>query len=947
MILELDELRARFGRFLLLLFWAHVPFLAVIAVVTGHSPLPIAIAAAALAGTYHFAWARSGIAPSTRYISAVVLVGEPALLLLLLSGHVWQMDVHMYFFAMLALMIAWCDRRIILFGATIIALHHLTLNYLLPMAVFPGNGDLGRVLLHAAIVAFQSTVLIWFGDMLIESFKRINTMRNEILLKNEVLEERTLEAENANKAKSIFLANISHEIRTPMNAILGFCHLVLRTSLDARQKDYISKISNASTSLLRLINDILDFSKNEAGKLSLELRSFNLRSSLESQVNLAAIGAENKGIGIKTIISPSVPDVLVGDELRLNQVILNLVGNAVKFSERGTVTVAVDLLEKRVDNVLLQVSVSDEGIGMTPEQQAMLFSSFTQADSSMTRRFGGTGLGLAISKQIIEQMGGEVTIRSSPGAGSTFTFTLNMAFGKLAPQSARIASSQITRLRILVADDNPASREIFQGMFASWGMSVDLVASGAEVLGAVEIAQKAGNPYELVILDWKMPGMDGLETVEAMHESTILTELPFVVLVTAYGKDSYDVNVETSGVAAFLPKPIEPEMLFDTIAGLFPPDAAQIANQFEKGLEVPMVSERLRGSKILLVEDSAFNREIAIELLQDAGLSVDIAENGRLACERMSEEPMDYDGILMDIQMPVMDGIEATIQIRQSWSAEKLPIIAMTAHAYEEERQKCFKAGMNDHIAKPVDPFLLVRTLDRWLKPRQDAASLLQSAQSQSKPKQSVDLPDILPPFDVAKALMRMNGKRPLLRKLIIDFGQKYSSSVTELRTLIEAGSLDEARRFAHTLKGVAASLELVEVSKPAEKAELALAKNEISDLDPVLVELDRALQPALKAASSLNMEADQPIVTSATALDLAKLQDDIAAFCTLLERRSLKARSSFEKLASGLALTQAAAQIQPIKSALNTLDYGQALTLINEALANELVRLTPAATGE
>lgn len=937
MIFELDDLRTRFGRFLVVLFWLHVPLLAVVAALTGHSPLSAILAGVALAGTYHLSWIRVGIAPATRYISGVALMGEPALMLYFMSGHTWQIDIHMYFFAMLALTVAWCDRRAVIFAALAVAAHHLLLDYLMPLAVFPGGSDIKRVLLHATIVAFQAAVLVWFGNMLVDCFNRINAMRNEILAKNATLEERTREAESASKSKSMFLANMSHEIRTPMNAILGFCHLVLRTDLDLRQKEYVSKISNASTALLRLINDILDFSKNEAGKLSLEKRPFNLRSSLQSQLNLAAINAENKGVRIETVIDETVPLILVGDEMRLNQVLLNLVSNAVKFSDKGNVTVAVEAVEIVAENVTLRISVSDQGIGMAPEQQALLFNSFTQADNSMTRRFGGTGLGLAISKQIIEQMGGTISVESVQGEGSRFTFTVHMALGELQAELERVPSAQVAGLRILVADDNPASREILQGIFQTWGMQIDLVASGEEVLGALESAQRSTKPYDLVLLDWKMPGMDGLETVQAMHLNENLMPLPYVIMVTAYGSEGFRAETERSGIAAFLPKPIEPNVLFDTITELFSTAAETAAAQAQTGHEIPMVASQLRGLTVLLAEDSAINREIAVELLQDAGLIVDTAENGRIAYELAVQEPLVYAGVLMDIQMPEMDGIEATLSIRKKWPNDKLPIIAMTAHAYEEERQKCFAAGMDDHLAKPVDPFLLVRTLDRWLKPRSKAAAELSSFGASDAVQPPQELPDMLSPFDIQKALMRMNGKKPLLRKLIIDFGRKFADSVPELHAQIGRGALDEARRNAHTLKGVAGSLELADIYESAAKVEAAIAQGEVSVANTLITDLEQALKPAITAARSLDDVAVAEKTAQAIQADNAVVQTEIAAFRGLLERRSLKARSQFENLAQTLGMTGTAMQAHPIKAALDSLDYNRALTLLNDAFAPDM----------
>jgi two-component system sensor histidine kinase/response regulator len=434
----LDKVRNSFGWILVTLFWVHVPILAAVAWYVQRSVIGAAAAGMLIALVYHISWIRNGSAPTTRYLSAAALMGEPALLVYLCAGHLWQMDMHMYFFATLALTIAWCDKRAVLVAAATVAIHHLALGILLPAAVFPSTGgELPRVVLHAGIVAFQTAVLVWLSDKLVDAFTRIGVMSAEIMAKNEALEERTEEAEEASRAKSMFLANMSHEIRTPMNAILGFCHLALRTDLSPRQRDYVEKINGAGAALLRLINDILDFSKNEAGKLSLESRAFQLKSAVDEQLQMAELAAKAKGIALRSMIDGAVPEVVVGDELRFNQVLLNLVSNAIKFTEEGSVTVSIRLAGQTEDAVQLEVSVADTGIGMTADQIDKLFSSFNQADSSTTRRFGGTGLGLAISKQIVELMGGVIGVESRPDEGSNFFFTAQWGEPKLRGKLAR------------------------------------------------------------------------------------------------------------------------------------------------------------------------------------------------------------------------------------------------------------------------------------------------------------------------------------------------------------------------------------------------------------------------------------------------------------------------------------------------------------------------------
>ena len=936
---ELDSLRNRFGKFLVLLFWLHVPVLVLVAVAAGRSPLGAALAGSLLAGIYHLAWHNNGSAPSTRYLSAVALMGQPALLVFLLSGAPWQMDMHMYFFATLALTIAWCDRRAVMTAAAAVALHHLLLNFVLPFAVFPGGGDLGRVLLHAVIVAFQTAVLVWLSDMLVESFDRIGEMSTEIMAKNEALEERTLEAESANRAKSMFLANMSHEIRTPMNAVLGFCHLALRTNMTPQQRDYIAKINDAGASLLRLINDILDFSKNEAGKLALEHQPFDVRASIDNQVHLATMAAKTKNVAIRATVDASVPDTLVGDQMRFNQVVLNPVNNAVKFTEGGAVTVSVDVVRRDAKAIMLQVSIQDTGIGMTEEQLGLLFHSFTQADSSTTRRFGGTGLGLAISKQIVELMGGSIRAESNPGEGSNFIFTVVMEVGDTAAAPAAILPpSGLSNLRVLVADDNPASREILHAHFAEWSMPVDLVASGAEALGAVATAALESRPYDLVLLDWKMPGLDGIATVKAMRADKKLAKMPVVLLVTAYGSDEFRTEAEAADIAAFLVKPVDPATLLQTITGLVTSGAMATSDAPDAAMAIPMVAPALRGLRVLLAEDNPINREIAVELLTDAGLEVDTAENGRIACERVSEASGGYAAVLMDVQMPEMDGLEATIRIRRDWPAASLPIIAMTAHAYEAERQRCFAAGMNDHVAKPVDPALLVQTLDRWLAPGKTLATEEPRIPA-AEARPIGELPDSLPPFDIQAALARVNGKRPLLRKLIVNFGDTFADVVPALRAHLAEAKWEDARRLAHTLKGVAGSLEIAPLAAVAANVETALANGTLDSPDNRLDELERLITPAIAAAKSLSVNGPAAHAHPGASVDAAAVALAANDLRTALERRSLGARASFERFVSAMGGTAGAPPLERLAGALDQLDYELALQLLDDVVITEDTR--------
>lgn len=912
---EIQVLRERFGGLLVWLLWAHVPVLAAAAAWNQVLTVPMALLwGAALAGVYHLTWHRFGTVRLTRNLAGIALIGEPALLLILFEGHPWQMDMHMYFFAVMALNIAWFDRGALILSAAGIAVHHLVLLYLLPISVFPEKGDLARVMLHASIVLFQMSVLIWVTHKVRTAFARIRIMSDELVARSGALEERNRAAEESSRAKSMFLANVSHEIRTPINAILGFGHLLQRSDLQPRQRDHVTKLNGAGMSLLRQINDILDFSKNEAGKLELEARDFDLRAAVSGQVQMVAESAHARGLTIRMRISDDVPVLVVGDEMRLNQVILNLLNNAIKFTEEGRVAISVGVAEREGARICIECAVSDSGIGMTAEQRAKLFAPFTQADSSTTRRFGGTGLGLAICRQIVEQMGGAITVDSMPGIGSAFTFRVWL----LVAQGAAMAADPhpaLRALRILVADDNPASRDIIQELLSRWKLSGDLVSSGPEALAAMEREAAAGRPYDLVMLDWKMPGMDGLQTVRAMRDNPRLVPMPATLMVTAYSIDELIRDEDRRAISGVLRKPLDPHHLLDMLNQLFPGTPGQAAARMVQSPQ-PDLSGALRGHRVLLVEDNAINQEIATALLSDAGLQVDVAGDGITACQMVLDQDNGYAAVLMDVQMPRMDGVEATRCIRQRIAPADLPIIALTAHAYAEERQRCLGAGMNDHLSKPIDPALLIETLSKWL-PRD------------ARPCPAIaTLPDRLPPFDLASALRGMNGKAELLHRLITEFGRNYDGIGPRMGQLIAQGRAEEASLAAHTLKSVAGSLGLADIPELAGRIETALNRGD--DAADLITDLTRALAPAISAARSLRCDPPVPATDLPPVLD-ASAGPAIAALRDQVRRCSLSARSGFHGLADALGLSPGARAAHPLMIALTQLDYTQAAQLLDQ----------------
>ena len=577
-----------------------------------------------------------------------------------------------------------------------------------------------------------------------------------------------------------------------MNAIIGLSHLALKTALTPKQRDYIGKVHNAGTSLLGIINDILDFSKIEAGKLDLETTPFQLDEVISTVTTVTGQKAHEKGLEFLADVPAACRRACRGDPLRLGQILTNLVNNAVKFTERGEIRLSAELLEQTGDRVKLRFSVRDTGAGMTPEQAARLFQPFTQADMSTTRKHGGTGLGLTICKRLVELMGGQIWLESEPGVGSTFFFTAWLGLGTEAPRG-RYFPIELQHLTMLVVDDNPAAREILADASKDVSERVDVVASGEEAVAAVKQHDAAG-PYDVVFMDWRMPGMDGLEATRRIKSDSTLKKQPAVVMVTAFGREEVREEAEKLDVAAFLLKPVTKSMLVDALVSIFAPRSEEVRPAAESARP-----NRLGGVRILLTEDNLINQQIAVELLEGVGARLDVANHGGEAVRKLQDVafPPPYDVVLMDLQMPEMDGYQATAKIRSDPRFAKLPIIAMTAHATMEERQRCLDAGMNDHVSKPIDPDALYATLERWVKPKEEPAESPARRPAAASPP--ADLPSI-DGVDAADGLARVAGNARLFRSLLEQFAGKQAGAADEI-----AAALEERRpqdRRAHRPHG-------------------------------------------------------------------------------------------------------------------------------------------------
>ena len=750
----------------------------------------------------------------------------------------------------------------------------------------------------------------------------------ELARQKDIATQAQQQAEESDRSKSEFLANMSHEIRTPMNAILGLTHLALKTELTTKQQDYLQKVHSSATSLLTIINDILDLSKIEAGKLAMEAVEFSLDEMLSNVTTLIGDKAQQKGLEFLFEVPAGMRRQLVGDPLRLAQVLINLANNAVKFTDEGEVVISVELLDETERDVQLQFTVRDTGIGLKPEHIEHLFESFSQADTSTTRQYGGTGLGLSISKRLVEMMYGRIWVESTFGEGSTFHFTARFEKSHAIPNKPGPTLAEGIRGRhVLVVDDNASARRIFREMLESLSLKVSTADGG---LAGVEAVADATPAVDLVIVDWRMPDLDGFKTIEEIRKLPGLKVMPRIIMATAFGREEMFREAEAAELDSVILKPANPSTLLDAIMDAFGLESGSDIRRTATGDYDLSTLRPVQGARILVAEDNDINQQVVRELLEHAGFFVDIANHGREAVDMARSGS--YDLVLMDVQMPELDGYEATRQIHALPGCAELPILALTSGVMDQEKQRSREAGMVDHVGKPIEIRQLYDALLRWIPHGQRALPL--AADSTTSEVEQDPLPLHLEGIDLEQGVLRTGGNRQLYRSLLTTFVETKSGSLDDLRTHLTAGDTQAAAREAHGLAGVAGNIGAAALAAAAKDLEHGLSNDDV-DVISLLLEsaqsqMDTVLDSLLQL-SDLPQSMPESSPSSGSGYTWEEIGVRLARLREMSEGFDPAVIDLLAELSPALAVESLSEPLRALETALERFDFEAALAPLEQ----------------